>query len=345
MQSDSGIISFTTSSLSYGSSLRSSSYDSKSISNSSNSKILPPNKDTNRKLSISQSIKREIRSFCCVFGHLTFKSCKVHSVKSFLLLLCLLSIFTSIIVGGFISAIITSLQTQFNFSTERIGYILSSFDIMGVFATPIISYVGTRFNKARVLAICNMLFACGCIVFTLPYFFGERYTISGTNSTSASSYLSINSTTSFQNQSSFSTINLVYYDLCIPAIKNNQTILNYSINLIETTSTKPTSLFLLTSDSFALKNESVNGTWLNEAAFMNINTSQTFGYLNETCVKQSSKDWTFYVFIIGQLLMSWGIAPLFPLGITYLCDNLADRIESQSVYTGFCQFIFYLEQL
>lgn len=38
------------------------------------------------------------------------------------------------------------------------------------------------------------------------------------------------------------------------------------------------------------------------------------------------------MFIIGQLLMSLGTAPLFSHGITYLCDNLEER--SHALFTG-----------
>jgi hypothetical protein len=38
------------------------------------------------------------------------------------------------------------------------------------------------------------------------------------------------------------------------------------------------------------------------------------------------------MFIAGQLLMSLGTAPLFSLGITYLCDNIEER--SHALFTG-----------
>jgi len=67
-------------------------------------------------------------------------------------------------------------------STSKIGIILSSFDIMNLFATPLVSYFGSRYNKAKIIAVCSLIYAFGCIVFTFPYFFSDKYTVYGNNS-------------------------------------------------------------------------------------------------------------------------------------------------------------------
>lgn len=224
------------------------------------------------------SLKREFRSFCCVFNYLTFRSCKFHGLKVYLLLLSLMALFTSMIQGGYMSAVLTSLQTQFNMSTSKIGVILSSFDIMGVFATPLVSYFGSRYNKAKIIAVCSFLYAFGSIVFTFPYFFGERYTIYG------------NLTVILQSNSTL-------FDTCKSNLNNS---------LLKST----------TASSI------VNSTILK--------TPQTNSTI--TCNRDISDEWPYFLFILGQLLMSWGIAPLFSLGITYLTDNSEEKYHA--VFTG-----------
>ncbi len=48
---------------------------------------------------------------------------------------------------------------------------------MGIFATPITSYIGSRYNKAKIIATCTIFYSIGCILFTMPYFFSERYSL------------------------------------------------------------------------------------------------------------------------------------------------------------------------
>ncbi len=247
MLSDSSIIHYTTRSLSHDSASKNGSVSEFSLNN-------------------------EIRSFCCVCNHLTIKSCKFHSLKVFLILLSLMALFTSMIQGGYMSAVLTSLQVQFNMSTSKIGIILSSFDIMNLFATPLVSYFGSRYNKAKIIAVCSLIYAFGCIVFTFPYFFSEKYTIYGNISD-----ILLNTT----------------YDACKPIIINN--------NVKSTTST----------NSYLTSIKTLNNT--------------------QPCSK-ISEDWPYYIFIAGQLLMSWGIAPLFSLGITYLTENTEEKYHA--FYTG-----------
>ena len=141
--------------------------------NSSNKNVSDSSlNQNNKKLAF---LKREFKTFCCFICFLT--RFKFHSLKIYLILICLMALFTQMIQGGYISAIITSLQNHFNLSTSKVGYILSSYDIMSVFATPVISYIGSRFNKARIIGICGFSYVIGAIVFILPYYLGPKYTV------------------------------------------------------------------------------------------------------------------------------------------------------------------------
>ena len=147
------------------------------------SKYLPKQSNTNNKQESTQSkryqfLKHEFKSFCCVFNYLTFKSFKFYSVKVYLVLLCLITLFSSMIQGGYISAILVSIQTQFNLSITKIGLILSCFDIMSLFALPVVSYIGSKYNKPRIISILSFVYCIGAILFIFPFFFDTKYTVS-----------------------------------------------------------------------------------------------------------------------------------------------------------------------
>jgi len=169
---------------------------------------------------------------------------------------------------------------------------------MAIFATPLISYFGSRYNKARIISICNILFSFGCLVFTLPYFFGSRYSINNSPQTQASF---LNSSSSLLNTSGL-------VDLC-----------------------KSKEVLPLPVDSFNLNISQTREATISEDELM-----------NSTCYRSLvAGQWPIYAFIGGQLLMSWGIAPLFPLGITYICDNLDEH--RHSVYTGMIKIKILIE--
>jgi MFS family permease len=232
----------------------------------------------NKKLAF---LKRELKTFCCFICFIT--RFKFHSLKIYLTLICLMALFTQMIQGGYISAIITSVQNHFNLSTSKVGYILSSYDIMSVFATPIISYIGSRFNKARIIGICGFSYVIGAVVFILPYYLGPKYSVN------------IVTTNKDFNTSS--------NGLCLVQSNTNgnvEFVSNETTILFLTTTTTPTSTI--------------------------------------SCHRDFSYTWPFYVFIASQLLMSIGVAPLFSLGTTYLCDNSEERLHA--FYTGIL-YAFY----
>jgi hypothetical protein len=74
------------------------------------------------------------------------------------------------IQGGYISAIIKSLQTEFNLSINT-----SCFDIMSVFSLPIVSYIGSKYNKPRIIAILSIIYSIGAILFIFPFFLHSKY--------------------------------------------------------------------------------------------------------------------------------------------------------------------------
>lgn len=262
METDSHIIYHTTWSLNNESpfKFKDKLYKRDSVVNSkTKKKTRHDNESTSDQLHGIEWFRHQIKTICCIFCFLTCKTFKFHSVLVYLILLALTSLCTSMIQGGYINAVTANLQTQYNIPTSKVGLIYSSFDIIGVFATPIVSYIGSRYNKCRVIGICGFVYALGATVFTFPYFFSNKYSISGASS----------------NSTHYNNVNI-----CQP--NATQSALNSSLDVY--------------------------------------------------CIGDASNSWPYYLFILGQLCMSVGIAPLFSLGIVFLCDNLDE--SKHALYTG-----------
>ena len=301
MQIDSDIISFTANSL-----YSDSSFTKNSNNGSADSIYAESPHQSETRRTFCQTLRQELRSFCCILCFFTCKSFKFHSINVFVILLSLQSVFTQMILGGYMSAILSSLQTQYNLSTTKIGYILSSFDIVSVFAVPIVSYIGSRYNKAKVISICGFIWSVGGCVFTVPYFFSSKYVV-----TNAVSFI--------VNGSNGSIIDVYSgYDICKPVMSStlrhtttSNIVMSYSQEDSNTSDYDVSTMSYLSGLSSTTSANSSNGN---------------------LCERSLEYTWPYYVFIAAQFLMSLGYAPQFSLGITYLCDNLDESVHA--FYTG-----------
>ncbi|CAF3088083.1 unnamed protein product [Rotaria sp. Silwood2] len=92
------------------------------------------------------------------------------TIPWYLLLLCLIVLCQSMITSGYIGSIVSSIETYYGFSSERLGIVFSSYDRTGVLSIPLISYFASKYNRAKLVAIGSFVFAIGNIIFILPYF-------------------------------------------------------------------------------------------------------------------------------------------------------------------------------
>lgn len=188
-------------------------------------------------------------------------------------------------------------------STGKIGFILSAFDIMGVIATPTLAYIGSRYNKCKIIGICGFFYVLGTIIYTFPYFFSPKYTVSMMNNPHTTMYSRDNNSDMFD-----STV-----DMC--KFRN------------ATTAAATTTTLLMSTGLFTTTPHDNNLTTTTLSAL-----TTTQGSTDTPCVQDTDVSWTLAMFIIAQLFMSLGSAPLFSLGITYLCDNVEERKHAS--YTG-----------
>jgi MFS family permease len=94
------------------------------------------------------------------------------------------------ITSGYIGSIISSLESYYGFSTEELGIAFSSYDIIGVISIPLISYIASKSNRAKIVACGSFLFSLGNIIFILPYLInGYQYNINNNSSNQTIDYL------------------------------------------------------------------------------------------------------------------------------------------------------------
>jgi hypothetical protein len=94
---------------------------------------------------------------------------------TYLISICCLFLAQSSLMAGYISGIVTNLEKRYDLSTTQISYILSSFDIMAIFAVFLVSYFGDQFNRAHVLGYGALTMAIGAQLFCVPQWIGEPY--------------------------------------------------------------------------------------------------------------------------------------------------------------------------
>ncbi|CAF0829688.1 unnamed protein product [Adineta steineri] len=147
------------------------------------------------------------------------------TIEWYLLFLCLIVLCQSMITSGYIGSIISSIENYYGFSTEDIGIAFSSYDIIGVFSVPLISYFGSKYNRAKIVALGALIFSFGNILFILPYLInGYHEQINPNSSNQSSDYFCS------QNISINKDENLFFHSLSISSLISNY--LNYLINII-----------------------------------------------------------------------------------------------------------------
>ncbi len=119
-----------------------------------------------------------------------FRKCNLWIIRWYFVLLCLIVLCQSMITSGYIGSIVSSIESYYGFSTERIGIAFSSYDIIGVLSIPLISYFGSKSNRAKLVAIGAFIFSIGNIIFIFPYLInGYHQPINQNSSNETSHYL------------------------------------------------------------------------------------------------------------------------------------------------------------
>lgn len=109
-------------------------------------------------------------------------SCRPHILQpmakagSYLSCISAIVLTQSLLVSGYISSILTTIEKRFDLASSESGLIISSYDMTCIIAVVLVSYFGDRRNRAQWIGRGALIMSIGAIGFTLPHLFGTSYT-------------------------------------------------------------------------------------------------------------------------------------------------------------------------
>lgn len=88
--------------------------------------------------------------------------------------LCICCFFENFIISGTATVILSTLEKEFYLSSGQSGLFLSIYEFSAFIASPIVGFVGNRFNKMKIIAVSLFLISLGIFPNKNRYFFGQK---------------------------------------------------------------------------------------------------------------------------------------------------------------------------